>query len=134
MKAQEYQGLKTWKFATHKVTEDGHGNYDVIGADGETIACIVTDDRENLEADLNAEQIGVDGWEDGGGQVISIPERYAMVLAELESLDEEARNSLMNWYYEPTSETVRCEGAGMDYEGNDEEAFYFLQTEGGEIL
>lgn len=82
MKSYEYQGLRTWEAAdgSHTVVEDGHGNFEVWGANDEQIAVIVPDDSEQIVADLNSSDTEtVDGWEDGGGTVITIPVYYKNV-------------------------------------------------------
>lgn len=57
-----------------------------------------------------------------------------MVMEMLNDLDEEIRGNLFEWYYEPSTNTVAFEDAGMEYSGDDSDKEYLFQTENGEII
>ena len=57
-----------------------------------------------------------------------------MVMEALSDLDEEVRGNLFEWYYEPETDTVRFEDAGMEYDGDDNNREYLFQTENREII
>lgn len=54
-------------------------------------------------------------------------------LYELRKEDPDVANELLDWYYEPNSQTVYFVQSDMDYDGDDNEAFKVVQSENGYI-
>lgn len=57
-----------------------------------------------------------------------------MIVEEIKFMDDEIKDGLYDIWLEPTTNTIRFEESGLDYQGDDKEAYEVAQIENQEII
>lgn len=61
-------------------------------------------------------------------------ELLELIKEELASMDEEIRDNLYDVYFQPSDNHIWLMDSGMEYSGDDRDAYYVAQIEGQEVI